>query len=95
MKKKIIAFLISFILTNVCLAQNQQSPAASSPAPTIPAAKIEKIDAAVSAWMAQHKAPALSVAIALDDRLKLSKAYGLAESKTTSRRAATRRFASQ
>jgi serine beta-lactamase-like protein LACTB len=47
--------------------------------PKIPAAKIEKIETAIAAWMAQNKAPALSVAIVTDNQMSFSKGYGLAD----------------
>ena len=46
---------------------------------TLPAAKIEKIEAGITAWMTQNKAPALSVAIVADNQIRWSKGYGLAD----------------
>ncbi len=79
MKKKIIAFLLCVVLTNLCLAQSTSQKQTVENAQKIPAAKIEKIEAAITAWMAQHKAPALSVAIVLDNQPSFSKGYGLAD----------------
>ncbi|MEK6286961.1 MAG: serine hydrolase [Acidobacteriota bacterium] len=39
----------------------------------------EKIEGAVSEWMAKHKAPALSIAIVADNRLLWAKGFGLAD----------------
>ena len=71
MKKTITIFLLCLALTNLCLAQGKEQK--------LPAAKIEKIEAAIAAWMAHHKAPALSVAIVRENQLSFSKGYGLAD----------------
>ena len=76
MKKNSIAFLLLFFLSGLCLARSQEQGQVSS---KIPAAKIEKIGAAAAAWMGQHKAPVLSVAIVLDNQTNFSKGSGLAD----------------
>jgi len=52
---------------------------AQQPAPILSAAKIQEIDAAVQSWMAKTKAPALSVAIVMDNQLRYAKGFGLAD----------------
>jgi len=79
MKKKFIIFLLGVILTNLCLAQSKEQKQTVENAPKIAAAKVEKIETAITAWMAQHKAPALSVAIVTDNQMSFSKGYGLAD----------------
>jgi CubicO group peptidase (beta-lactamase class C family) len=79
MKKKFIAFLLCIILTNLCLGQNKEQKQTAPNPLKIPAAKIEKIETAIAAWMAQHKAPALSIAIVTDNQMSFSKGYGLAD----------------
>ncbi len=68
-KYKITLILVCFILSISASAQTNQS---------LPAAKIEKIEAEIAAWMAKSKAPALSVAVVADNKLLWSKGYGLA-----------------
>ena len=75
MKNRAITILLCFILTNLCFAQKQTVQDAQ----TLPAARVEKIEAAITAWMTQNKAPALSVAIVTDNRIRWSKGYGLAD----------------
>ncbi|HZS04397.1 MAG TPA: serine hydrolase domain-containing protein [Blastocatellia bacterium] len=53
------------------------APAGS--AQQLPPEKVRKIEAAVSEWMAKHKAPALSVAIVTDNSLRWSKGFGFAD----------------
>ncbi len=79
MKKKIIAFLLCLVLTNLGLAQGKEQKQTVENAQKIPAAKIEKIETAIAAWMAQNKVPALSVAIMTDNQMNFSKGYGLAD----------------
>ncbi len=79
MKKKFIAFLLCVLLTNLCLAQSKEPKQSVGNAYKIPASGIEKIETAIAAWMRQHKAPALSVAIVLDNQTSFSKGYGLAD----------------
>ena len=79
MKNKAIAILLCVILTNLCLAQSKAQKQTGENAQTLPAAKIEKIEAAITAWMTQNKAPALSVAIVTDNQIRWSKGYGLAD----------------
>ncbi|MDQ3800349.1 MAG: beta-lactamase family protein, partial [Acidobacteriota bacterium] len=70
LKRKIVVVLFCLFLSLDVPAQNNKG---------IPPAKLEKIEAAIAAWMAQHKAPALSVAVVLNNRLAWSKGYGLAD----------------
>ncbi|MDQ3749680.1 MAG: beta-lactamase family protein [Acidobacteriota bacterium] len=70
LKRKLILALFCLALPIVSLAQNNQ---------TLPSAKVEKIEAAIAAWMTQHKAPALSVAIVTDNKLIWSKGFGQAD----------------
>ena len=69
LKSKTILILIFLVLPIVSFAQNNQS---------LPAVKVEKIEAEVAAWLAKFKAPALSVAVVADNKLAWSKGYGLA-----------------
>ena len=77
MKNKSIAVLLCIVLTNLCLAQSKDQK--QTVAQTIPAAKLEKIEAAITAWMTQTKAPALSIALVTDNQMRWSKGYGLAD----------------
>ena len=79
MKNKAIAILLCVILANSCLAQSKAQKQTAENVQTLPAAKIEKIEAAITAWMTQNKAPALSVAIVADNQIRWSKGYGLAD----------------
>ena len=79
MKKNVLAFLLCVVLTNLCLAQSTEPKTSVENYYKIPATKIEKIETAVAAWMAQHKAPALSMAIVIDNQMSFSKGYGLAD----------------
>jgi len=79
MKNKSIAVLLCFVLANLCLAQSNAQQQSVENAQTLPAAKVEKIEAAITAWMTQNKAPALSVAIVTDNQIRWSKGYGLAD----------------
>jgi len=79
MKKKFIAFLLCVILTNSCLAQSKEQKQTVDNSPTIPAAKVEKIETAITAWMVQNRAPALSIAIVTNNQMSFSKGYGLAD----------------
>lgn len=79
MKNKALAILLCVILANFCLAQSKAQKQTVENVQTFPAAKIEKIEAAITAWMTQNKAPALSVAIVDDNKIRWSKGYGLAD----------------
>jgi CubicO group peptidase (beta-lactamase class C family) len=79
MKKKFIVILLCLTITNLCLAQSKEQKQPVESAQKLPAAKVEKIETAISAWMAQHKAPALSIAIVADNKMSFSKGYGLAD----------------
>lgn len=70
LKRKIIVAMLCLALPLAASAQNAKG---------LPQAKAEKIEAAIAAWMAQHKAPALSVAVVLNNQLSWSKGYGLAD----------------
>jgi CubicO group peptidase (beta-lactamase class C family) len=79
MKKRCIAFLLCFVLTNFCLAQSKEQKQSVDNSPKIAAAKIEKIETMIKAWMALNKAPALSIGIVTDNQMSFSKGYGLAD----------------
>jgi CubicO group peptidase (beta-lactamase class C family) len=71
LKRRIIVALLCLALPlSAANAQNGRD---------LPKAKLEKIEAAIAAWMAQHKAPALSVAVVRNNQLTWSKGYGLAD----------------
>lgn len=85
MKTKLIGVLFCIAVSILHPAQipGQNSPTQTSQAAAnkqeLPADKVKKIEAEIAAWMAQHKAPALSVAIVIDDQLHWSKGYGLSD----------------
>ena len=79
MKEKIIAILVFLVISNWCFAQDSVQTQNAQNNQKIPAAKIEKIEAAIAAWMSQTKAPALSVAIVMDNRSSWSKGFGLTD----------------
>ena len=79
MKSKFITILLCFALTNISLAQSKQLKQTVENTQTLPAAKVEKIESAITTWMSQNKAPALSVAIVTDNQMRWSKGYGLAD----------------
>jgi len=79
MKNKFIAILLCVVLTNLSFAQSKEQKQTAENAQKIPVAKVEKIETAIAAWMTQNKAPALSVAIATDNRMSFSKGFGLAD----------------
>ena len=78
MKTKSNAILIFVAVTNLCLAQSGQKQSVDN-AQTLPAPRVAKIDAAITAWMTLNKSPALSVAIVTDNQMRWSKGYGLAD----------------
>jgi CubicO group peptidase (beta-lactamase class C family) len=51
----------------------------AEPAPSLAPAAVAGIDAAVEAWRSQSGAPALSLAVVIDNQLAFSKGYGLAD----------------
>jgi CubicO group peptidase (beta-lactamase class C family) len=55
------------------------TPLAAQTAGGLPAATIEKVQAAISSEMARQGIPGLSVAIVTDHRLRWSNGYGLAD----------------
>lgn len=79
MKTKFASFLLCFVLTNLCLSQSAEQKHKGDGAIKLTAAQTEKIEAAISVWMSQTKAPALSVAIVINDQMRFSKGYGLAD----------------
>lgn len=79
MKKIIVIISICFTLTNLCFAQSAEQKQTTENPYKLTAAQIEKIDAAVAAWMSQTKAPALSLAVVIGDQTSFSKGYGLAD----------------
>lgn len=79
MKQITTAILCCAILASSCLAQSKEQTLSFDNSQTLPAARVEKIDAAIMAWMTKNKAPALSVAIVTDNRVRWSKGYGLAD----------------
>ncbi|MBA3694575.1 MAG: beta-lactamase family protein [Acidobacteria bacterium] len=79
MKNKLIVILLCFVLTDLCFAQSKEQKQTVGNAQKIPAAKVEKIETAITAWMTQNKAPALSVAIVTNNQMSFSKGYGLAD----------------
>src|SRR5256885_10501584 len=66
-----------FCLFCFCLALSR--PLVAQPAPSLSPAEVQRIDAAVEAWKSQRSAPALSLAIVVDNQLAFSKGYGLAD----------------
>src|SRR5947208_3535092 len=66
-----------FFLFFFCLALSRAVVA--EPAPTLSPAAVQKIDGAVEAWRSQSNAPALSLAVVLDNQLAFTKGYGLAD----------------
>jgi CubicO group peptidase (beta-lactamase class C family) len=84
-KIKLIAALLCILIAIPSFAQSSdlkppgQPSAVARTAQGLPADKVEQVDAFISAWMAQHKAPALSVAIVTDNQLRWTNGYGLAD----------------
>lgn len=78
MKQKLLITWLVLLAPALALAQSAASPASHS-SPGLSASQIEKIQTEVAAWMAQHKAPALSIAVVVDNRLRWSKGFGLAD----------------
>ena len=79
MKNKFIAISLCVVLTNLCFAQSKEQKQTVGNVQKLPAAKVEKIETAITAWMTQNKAPALSVAIVTDNQMSFAKGYGLAD----------------
>jgi len=85
MLNKLIAILLCFSLSGLSLAQGrEQKPITQTSQPVqnvqgLPASKVGEIELLISAWMRQHKAPALSVAVVTDNKMSFSKGYGLAD----------------
>ena len=83
MRHKLILILLCFTISDLSLAQSREQQVTthtSQPVQStrgLPASKVEKIEPLISAWMTQHKAPALSVAIVTDNQLRWSKGYGV------------------
>jgi len=82
---KLIAILLCCSLSSLSLAQGrEQKPATQTTQPVqnvqgLPAPKVREIELLISAWIRQHKAPALSVAIVTDNKMSFSEGYGLAD----------------
>lgn len=70
LKRKIIVALLCMTLPLAAFAQGNKG---------LPPSKVEKIEAAIAAWMAQNKAPALSIAVVTNNQLSWSKGFGLAD----------------
>ena len=79
MKNKFVAILLCLAITNFGLAQSKEQKQTVENVQKLPAAKIEKIETAITAWMLQNKAPALSVAIVTDNQMRWSKGFGLSD----------------
>lgn len=79
MKKIFIALSLCIVLTPVCLAQSNEQKQTIEIGQKLQPAKIEKIEAAIAAWMSKHRAPSLSIAIVTDNRISFAKGYGLAD----------------
>ncbi|MBA2501609.1 MAG: beta-lactamase family protein, partial [Pyrinomonadaceae bacterium] len=85
MINKLIAILLCFSLSGLSLAQSREQKPVTQTSQFVqnvqglPAAKVREIELLVSAWMRQHKAPALSVAVVTDNKMSFSKGYGLAD----------------
>jgi len=78
MKNKLLVIVFLEISSaTLSFAQAAPSPQSIQKTQGLPAAKIRKIEALIAAWMAQHKAPALSVAIVTDNQLRWSNGYGV------------------
>lgn len=79
MKNKLVSILLGLALTGLCFAQSNEQRETARNAQSLPAAKVEKIESAIRAWMELNKAPALSAAIVTDNQMRWSKAFGLAD----------------
>lgn len=85
MKTRLIGFLFCIVVSNLCPAiiQGQNPPTQTAQAAVnaqeFTPEKVKKIETEISAWMTQHKAPALSVAIVTDNQLRWSKGYGFSD----------------
>jgi serine beta-lactamase-like protein LACTB len=65
------------VLFFLCLALSRAVVA--EPAPSLSPAAVQRIDAAVETWRSQSGAPALSLAIVVDNQWAFSKGYGLSD----------------
>lgn len=84
MKYRLFLLLLCFGISNFAFAQDKETKPANAvknvqTGSGLSKAKIEKIEAEIAAWMAKHKAPALSVAVVADGQMRFSKGYGLAD----------------
>ncbi len=83
MASRLIVAILCIAISDSSIAQTAgQTPAAqkatrSQNTQNLSAAKVERIESLIKAWMAQHKAPAISVAIVIDNELRWSKGYGV------------------
>lgn len=72
-----LTIVVLFVTQSV---RPQPAPqAAGSNTQILSTAKLEQLDSLVTAWMALRKAPALSLAIVVDNRMVFSKGYGMAD----------------
>jgi serine beta-lactamase-like protein LACTB len=71
--------VIRALLLLFCLGPALGRSLVAEPVSSLPPEAVQKIDAAVEAWKSQSGAPALSVAIVLDNQLAFTKGYGLAD----------------
>lgn len=79
MKNKLTAIFLCVVLINLCPAQSKERKPTGGNVRALPAATVEKIETAITDWMARTKAPALSVAIVTDNQTRWSKGFGLAD----------------
>jgi CubicO group peptidase (beta-lactamase class C family) len=73
MIQRTVARAVIFVLMLASL------PAAAQNRPPLPAAKIEKIEQAISSAMSRQNIPGLSVAVVVDQKLRWSNGYGMAD----------------
>ena len=66
-----------FCLFFFCLALSQAVVA--QPTPSLSPEAVQRIDAAAEAWRSESGAPALSLAVVVDNQLAFSKGYGFAD----------------
>ena len=76
MKKLFVAIVFCFVFAGASATQTNEQKTFPN---VLTESQIKEINALVAAWMTQHKAPALSVAVALDNQLNWSKGYGTAD----------------
>src|SRR5437764_4757236 len=81
MTNKKAPFCFCLAIAVLVLAQNvrPQPPSSGSKTEAISAARIERIDSLVTEWMALRKAPALSLAIVIENQMVFAKGYGMSD----------------